>query len=499
VTLDELRLLAEGTPAPLPSLITLGTVDGGNLLIDIETAGILSIDADEQQAVALIRRVATELATSTWVDHVDVLAVGIPAAGDIAGAQRVRHLPDLPAALDELAAIAAATSEALAAVNARSTLAARLGENGDAWTPTILVHTGPVNATTLARLQEITGDGGRGVGAIVRSETATTWHVTLDDSELLLAPLGFRVTPAVLNTDTATALDELLTDATFDGPVEIDEAAEVEAPADTPIDAPTIVTGPYEDPPFEVEVRIIGPVEVIGAAAPIDRRRCLEMATYLALHPQGVTDERLKTVLWPDELPPRVTFNTTVSTTRSRLGTASDGSRHFPHFVASGNRYRLGHLVTTDLARFEARVAYAKRCETNDAITTLRSALELVRGQPFEGVRGFEWAYTETLIASIEAIIADAAHHLARLLLEDRDAPGVTWAAMQGLKAAPGDETLYRDRMLACDLAGNPAGVESVMDELCEVVEALEPYDELHPETIALYERVSHQKRARSG
>ena len=75
--------------------------------------------------------------------------------------------------------------------------------------------------------------------------------------------------------------------------------------------------------------------------------------------------------------------------------------------------------------------------------------------------------------------IADAAHRLAQLYLKAADAQNATWAAMQGLIAAPGDEILYRDRMLACDLAGNPGGVETVMDELCEVVEALEPYDDV--------------------
>jgi hypothetical protein len=130
---------------------------------------------------------------------------------------------------------------------------------------------------------------------------------------------------------------------------------------------------------------------------------------------------------------------------------------------------------------------------------TLRSALDLVRGKPFDGTRGFEWAFSEGIIANIEATVADAAHRLAQLYLEVGDPGGATWAAMQGLVAAPGDEILYRDRMLACDLAGNPAGVETVMDELCEVVEALEPYDELHPETLALYERISHRKRTRSG
>jgi hypothetical protein len=52
--------------------------------------------------------------------------------------------------------------------------------------------------------------------------------------------------------------------------------------------------------------------------------------------------------------------------------------------------------------------------------------------------------------------------------------------------------------MLAYDLAGNPAGVEHVMQELCEVVEALEPYDTLHPETLDLYERLTHRKPTRS-
>jgi hypothetical protein len=50
--------------------------------------------------------------------------------------------------------------------------------------------------------------------------------------------------------------------------------------------------------------------------------------------------------------------------------------------------------------------------------------------------------------------------------------------------------------MLAADAAGNPAGVEAVLDELCQVVEALEPYDALHPETLAVYERVSRRHQA---
>jgi hypothetical protein len=49
--------------------------------------------------------------------------------------------------------------------------------------------------------------------------------------------------------------------------------------------------------------------------------------------------------------------------------------------------------------------------------------------------------------------------------------------------------------MLAADAAGNPAGVEAAMTELCMVLDALEPYDGLHPETVALYEPLSHRHR----
>ena len=109
--------------------------------------------------------------------------------------------------------------------------------------------------------------------------------------------------------------------------------------------------------------------------------------------------------------------------------------------------------------------------EPSEAVKELRAALELVRGQPFADTRGYEWAYSEGLVANIEVTVADAAHQLSALYLDVGDSAGATWAAERGLKAAPGDEILYRDRMLACDLAGNPAGVEAVMKELCEVVE----------------------------
>jgi hypothetical protein len=120
----------------------------------------------------------------------------------------------------------------------------------------------------------------------------------------------------------------------------------------------------------------------------------------------------------------------------------------------------------------------------------------MVRGMPFEGAGGgYEWAHTEGLLGRIEAITADAALLLAEWNLDRRDTARAMWAAGQGLRASPGDERLFRIRMRAHDQAGNPAGVESVMAELCRVVEALEPFDDLHPETVALYDELSRRRR----
>jgi DNA-binding SARP family transcriptional activator len=490
--IDDLRELTAGACAPLPALIALGDIDGDRLLVDVESAGTLTVDGIPERVSAFIRHIAVELATSTWVDHVDVLAVGMTEL-DIVGAQRIHHLTDIDAALDELEAAAHTVGDALESAQYARTLEARMSEHpDDGWIPTILACADPLEPDVLARVRAITGDGGRGTGAVVHSTVHAEWHAWLGDTELLLTPLGFRIAPALLDLPTATAIDELLTD------IAVEDASDaLDPPSADEVEIDLRATEPYIDPPFEVEVRVLGPIEIMGGRSPLERQRCIELATYLALHPNGASDERLKTVLWPDRAPSTATFNTTVSTTRSRLGHTSDGTPHFPHLAASGGVYQLGPLVTTDLARFEARVAHARLCDPTTAINTLRSALELVRGKPFDDARGFEWAFSEALIANVEATIADAAHQLATLYLDAGDPQEATRAALRGLVAAPGDEILYRDRMLACDLAGNPAGVETVMDELCEVVEALEPYDELHPETLALYERISHRKRSR--
>jgi hypothetical protein len=64
----------------------------------------------------------------------------------------------------------------------------------------------------------------------------------------------------------------------------------------------------------------------------------------------------------------------------------------------------------------------------------------------------------------------------------------------KALRVSPYDERLFRILMSAADLAGNPAGVESVMSELILLVaDEVEPFDAVHPETLELYRRLSRR------
>ena len=122
--------------------------------------------------------------------------------------------------------------------------------------------------------------------------------------------------------------------------------------------------------------------------------------------------------------------------------------------------------------------------------------LAMIRGIPFEGTKGgWQWTFTEGHAARLASFAADAAHLVAQWLLQRGDVQRALWATSQGLRAAPGDEVLYRDRMQAHDQTGNRAGVEAVMEELRRTVDDGEPYDSVHPDTVVYYEQLTQGVR----
>ena len=235
-------------------------------------------------------------------------------------------------------------------------------------------------------------------------------------------------------------------------------------------------------PEPEIEIAVLGPVEVRGAAREFTRAGSLDLVVYLALHPEGVDRNLWAEVMWPGRTVPRPTLDSTVSVARSALGIARDGSRHFP---TGRGKMKLGPGVTSDWDKF---VELSKM----EGAEARAEALGLIRGRLFEGLKNADWILYEGVSALMESRVVDVAITHATECLEAGDAGGAEWAARQGIIVSPYDERLYRLLMQAADAAGNRATIVAIMAELRAVVyEDVIPADTIHPETEALFRRLT--------
>ncbi len=151
---------------------------------------------------------------------------------------------------------------------------------------------------------------------------------------------------------------------------------------------------------LRADPRVVGLVEPF---TPTLRRRCVEMAAYLALHRhEPVTGERLRArVLGRGETDASTrTLANVASSLRRSLGVDEAGPRLHP--VSALGLYTT-HGLTSDLAEFSALVSRARRLEADEAAPLLSEALSLVRGEPLASVlRGYEWFLAEGHAARLQ-------------------------------------------------------------------------------------------------
>ncbi|MHB1446914.1 MAG: AfsR/SARP family transcriptional regulator [Acidimicrobiales bacterium] len=192
-------------------------------------------------------------------------------------------------------------------------------------------------------------------------------------------------------------------------------------------------------------VTVLGAVD-LHCAKPPDRRIVKELAVYLALHrDRPRRAEELLEALWPprDELA-RERDPETLHQAASRLRRCL-GPEAFPDANLAGG-YALAESVQCDWDVFHRRVSDAAG---EDATAKLGSALSLVSGPPFSGVRpdSYTWVWSELWASRITAAVVDAAHRLIGLSLSSGDHAMAEWAAGQGLCASPAEELLHEDRL----------------------------------------------------
>lgn len=194
------------------------------------------------------------------------------------------------------------------------------------------------------------------------------------------------------------------------------------------------------------EVRVLGPIEVVGWREKPERAIVTELACFLALHgDRPISGDELRTALWPDDAKEASakSLRTYMSLLRKAFGTD-----RVPQGTAAG--YRLAPDVLVDWVRFTELTQSG--CSEQD----LLAALGLIRGRPFAGApsHSFGWIYSELLVSEMEVAIVRAAGHLADTQVEREDLGGAARAIDQGLLAVPSDIGLWEYRLLIAKRRG---------------------------------------------
>jgi two-component SAPR family response regulator len=256
----------------------------------------------------------------------------------------------------------------------------------------------------------------------------------------------------------------------------------------------TVTAGPPYDadaiPDDLVVVRLLGPVVIqTPTGIPVPPGRITEAIAYLACHrgDAGVAADRLIDVLWDGRAVNRQRLTEVISRARQAIG----GVERIPR-RSNGHGYRVADSVVTDIELVGWWVRHAQR-DPDGIREHLGAALNLVTGRPFADV-DWTWALLEGHASAAVALICDVATALGQWCLDHDDPAGALHAAGQARKASPDSEQLARLRMRAHHQRGDIDRVRSVMTELRAAVDAdLGPDgdDQLHPDTITLYRKLT--------
>lgn len=514
VTFDR-SLLPVGSPvfrrsprSMAPLLVTAGRRADGLVFVNLESLGVLFVNGSPAGCEGVLRALALELATSFWSGRFDLVLAGF--GSEFERFERVTATSDVSVLEDVVWRHRIRADQLLKQTGYSSFAQARLVEDSTRWDPLVVIGGPSIDEDAVTDLLTAV-DRRRGVAAVVvgeGSDASKVVRLSDSDSAPSLDLLSSVLFPQQIDAEELAALSALLDVAVDRQSTFRSEEPYVSLPVPLPgANGPdaqreeregsrtdgTVPTGgrpsysasrsPNGQP--EVEVSILGPIDIRGAEREFTRAWAKELVVYLALHPRGATNEAWATALWPDRIMAPSSLHSTASVARRSLGRARNGEDHLPH---SHGRLALADTVTTDWERF---VALADE----EDVESWRCALELVRGRPFEGLRSSDWPILEGIGPAIESAIIDVAGRRADACLAADDARGARWAARKGLLVSPYDERLYRILMRAADLDGNPAGVEAAMAELVRLVaDDIEPFDSVHPATIELYRSLTRRR-----
>jgi nucleoid-associated protein YgaU len=513
--LDEIRGVAGDETPYAPGLVTLGTSeDGSTVLVDLERLGLLSAEGDAGMVGDWLTGVSLDVATAPWAGDVDLRLVG--GLGALAALDQVGLLD-----ADAVPAIVAGAVDAAdrALGDHATTQAARSADGGEPWPPLTIVaaDAGLDAATTRASAP------GRGAAVVARGPVPGARHrlVVGADGFATLYPFGLSVRLSGVDARTAGNTARLLAAAAEPAAAHAHPGGNgncngngngnghgnghgralpaLFAPvASPPPDVPDEVRVKYAAlirsilAPAEIEVVVLGRPTVTGWQVD-PRQRSVEIVCYLAVHDGPVSGDRLRDCIFPPGFK-ATSLRQAVSRTRTALGRSAAGDPHILPAVKDGS-YVLGPGVRSDAGRLQSLLTAARTAPEACEIVLLRTALALVRGQPFSDTPagGYGWASAEGISYALERQVTDAAHRLGELAFAVGDARLAEWAARQGQRAVPRHEGLYCHLALAKLHQGDLGGFTSIRREAEAAAAAFDALDGLQPETEEFFARALAQ------
>lgn len=458
-------------PTPLPGLVSVGQREGRQLLLNLESFGVLAITGDPDAAPDLLRSMVAELATDEILADTYVHLVETD-LGDLPDTARL-----LRRSQDDAADIASHVVEEhtalLAVASADFTFQLRRGDEAAGREMTVLVVDDPEQVAAIRDLVP----PHRGIALLTVGEpTGESASIEVDaDGSARLLPFGLSFTAAQLPPTTASVIAQLVapTDSITEPDItELDDltrAVDDDTPDDVTEPVGFTVGNGHDDcldapSPPDVMVTVFGSPHVEDF--PDLGRMDTNLVAFLACNGGGATEDQLIDAVWNGRLVERSTVWNRISKARSVLGA------HLPAREQGTTLVRLAATVRTDFDYFAKLVSYADDGSSDEAIRLLLEALDLVEGQPFDAA-GYDWAHQQQHHARACELIESTAIRLVDLALDAGELDIGRRGVSRALRALPGNEPLYRSRMKLEAAADNPSGVCAAFDELTSMLTEL--------------------------
>lgn len=486
--------------APYPALVTIGTdSEGHQILVDLEHLAALGIHAASQTSMPVMRALTVSLATSQWADDLAITTVGVcPELEDALGSGRITYRETVTEVLDDLEDKLERDQEVLEELGHDSAQHARqAGDATDLWAPEIIIIGTDLSLTEKRRLQVIVDARPQIAVAVISSDQHTDlseWRMHIESLEAArLEPLGLEVSPQHLTDADYDAVLRALGAVSTLEPTHEQPAAE-ETPT-TPLrpvaivqpSSSTLLTAAQRDaePELPAEhpyIRVLGPIEILGATGPLEDKRLAELTetvTYIYLQP-GKAENDFRADLWPGKRVADSTRHQRISRARKWLGATEDGTRYLPRANGVDGSYTLDEHITSDWDYIQ-QIAELHQDATSEQ---LAEALKLVRGAPFAGGGRSRYRWSITLQYRMTDTVLDIAHELAQRALDAGDIETTLWATQQGLLVESLHEQLWRYRLQAA--AHDPDLHQRITHDLEVQITAVDDDYDLLPETEAL-------------